>query len=165
MGREHTTQTPLLPRTPTFSPLYDMATSEEEVKECFKVFDTDNDSKIAISEIGLVIRALGKAPLQKDIEAEAGGDGVVDFAQFMNFYRRKFRRPQDLEKEMREAFRALDATGNGIISSADLRMLLGSLGEPLDSEDVESLLRAVSVDAEGNLSYEQLVDMLAGLAK
>lgn len=41
------------------SPLYDMATSEEEVKECFKVFDTDNDSKIAISEIGLVIRALG----------------------------------------------------------------------------------------------------------
>jgi hypothetical protein len=36
-----------------------MATSEEEVKECFKVFDTDNDSKIAISEIGLVIRALG----------------------------------------------------------------------------------------------------------
>ena len=30
---------------------------------------------------------------------------------------------------------------------------------------VESLLRAVSVDAEGNLSYEQLVDMLAGLAK
>jgi Ca2+-binding EF-hand superfamily protein len=91
-----------------------MATSEEEVKECFKVFDTDNDSKIAISEIGLVIRALGKAPLQKEIEAieaEAGGDGVVDFAQFMNFYRRKFRRPQDLEKEMREAFRALDATG------------------------------------------------------
>lgn len=145
-----------------------MATSEEEVKECFKVFDTDNDSKIAISEIGLVIRALGKAPLQKEIEAieaEAGGDGVVDFAQFMNFYRRKFRRPQDLEKEMREAFRALDATGNGIISSADLRMLLGSLGEPLDSEDVESLLRAVSVDAEGNLSYEQLVDMLSGLAK
>lgn len=56
----------------------------------------------------------GKAPLQKEIEAieaEAGGDGVVDFAQFMNFYRRKFRRPQDLEKEMREAFRALDATG------------------------------------------------------
>ncbi|ELR21771.1 EF hand domain containing protein [Acanthamoeba castellanii str. Neff] len=145
-----------------------MATSEEEVKECFKVFDTDNDSKIAISEIGLVIRALGKAPLQKEIEAieaEAGGDGVVDFAQFMNFYRRKFRRPQDLEKEMREAFRALDATGNGIISSADLRMLLGSLGEPLESEDVESLLRAVSVDAEGNLSYEQLVDMLSGLAK
>jgi len=46
------------------------------------------------------------------IETEAGGDGVVDFTQFMNFYRRKFRRPQDLEKEMREAFRALDATGS-----------------------------------------------------
>jgi Ca2+-binding EF-hand superfamily protein len=59
-------------------------------------------------------RSPGKAPLQKEVEAietEAGGDGVVDFAQFMNFYRRKFRRPQDLEREMREAFRALDATG------------------------------------------------------
>jgi Ca2+-binding EF-hand superfamily protein len=109
----HTTKHfPLFNNNPP--PTHGLATSEEEVKECFKVFDTDNDSKIAISEIGLVIRALGKAPLQKEIEAieaEAGGDGVVDFAQFMNFYRRKFRRPQDLEKEMREAFRALYATG------------------------------------------------------
>jgi Ca2+-binding EF-hand superfamily protein len=46
------------------------------------------------------------------------------------------RRPQELEKEMRQAFRLLDETGRGTISSADLRFLLGCLGEPLRADEV-----------------------------
>ena len=34
--------------------------SENELKECFKCFDSDNDGKILVSELGTLIRALGK---------------------------------------------------------------------------------------------------------
>jgi hypothetical protein len=63
----------------------------------------------------------------------------VDFNKFKGLYRKKLRRPQELEKDMRQAFRLLDNTGTGKLSEADLRVLLGSLGEPLTSEEVRTL--------------------------
>jgi Ca2+-binding EF-hand superfamily protein len=108
----------------------------------------------------------------------------VDFNKFKGLYRKKLRRPQELEKDMRQAFRLLDNTGTGKLSEADLRVLLGSLGEPLSSEEVhtlfffdvmvvkvltwwlgcvvqiDSLLKACEVDAEGNLKYDEFVDLL-----
>lgn len=80
---------------------------------------------------------------------------------------------------MRQAFRLLDNTGTGKLSEADLRVLLGSLGEPLSSDEVscfvmgkecartdenypqiDTLLKCVEVDSEGNLKYDEFVDLL-----
>lgn len=66
----------------------------------------------------------------------------MDFNKFKGLYRKKLRRPQELEKDMRQAFRLLDNTGTGKLSEADLRVLLGSLGEPLTSEEVRTLFPA-----------------------
>lgn len=60
----------------------------------------------------------------------------MDFNKFKNLYRKKLRRPQELEKDMRQAFRLLDNSGTGRVSEADLRVILGSLGEPLSGDEV-----------------------------
>jgi len=136
--------------------------SENELKECFKTFDADNDGKILVSDLGTLIRALGKAPLQSEVEAmedEVGGE-TFDYDQFVKFYQRRMKKPIELEVDMRAAFKALDAMGSGTITTAELGVLLGTLGEPLSGEDIESLSRVVNVDAEGTLSYEELVDLL-----
>ncbi|KAL6058302.1 Calmodulin [Balamuthia mandrillaris] len=139
-----------------------MATSNDEIQEAFRCFDTDNDGKLAVAEIGTVIRALGKAPLQSEVEKmeEEAGDGPIDFQTFLKFYNRKMKKPSDLERDMRDAFKALDDSGSGTLTAAELRMLLGSLGEPISGEEVDSLLKCVPMDNEGNLSYEELVDLL-----
>ncbi|ELR13985.1 EF hand domain containing protein [Acanthamoeba castellanii str. Neff] len=158
-----------------------MATSEEEIKEAFNCFDTDHTGLIAADDIGTVIRALGKAPLERELDqiiAEAG-EGPVDFNKFKGLYRKKLRRPQELEKDMRQAFRLLDNTG-----TASSPRPTCALGEPLSSEEVhtlfffdvmvvkvltwwlgcvvqiDSLLKACEVDAEGNLKYDEFVDLL-----
>lgn len=131
--------------------------------ECFKCFDEDNDGKIPVEDLGLVIRALGKAPAESEVEAmekEVGENGSVDYNAFKNFYRRKFKRPQELEQDMRGAFQALDATGKGLISEADLRTLIGTLGEALNSEQVDALLKNSKADYDGNISYDEFVTML-----
>jgi len=46
------------------------------------------------------------------------------------------KKPFELEADMRQAFRSLDNSGNGMISETDLRVLLGTLGEPMDNTDV-----------------------------
>jgi len=81
---------------------------------------------------------LGKAPLESEVDAllETVGDGPVDFKTFKGLYSRKMKKPFELEADMRQAFRSLDNSGNGMISETDLRVLLGTLGEPMDNTDV-----------------------------
>eukprot|EP01098_Paradermamoeba_levis_P009812 TRINITY_DN4104_c0_g1_i1.p1 TRINITY_DN4104_c0_g1~~TRINITY_DN4104_c0_g1_i1.p1 ORF type:complete len:164 (-),score=65.62 TRINITY_DN4104_c0_g1_i1:30-461(-) len=140
-----------------------MAT-DEEIAECFDVFDKDKDKKITAEELGTVIRALGKCPLQSEVNAmvkEAGGDNaLIDLRQFKEFYNRKLRKPQDLERDMREAFKALDKEGNGLISEAELRQILMNLGEALEPFEVDSLLRSVDVGPDGEIKFDSFVDLL-----
>jgi len=135
---------------------------EKEIREAFKTFDTDNDNLIHVNEIGTVIRALGKAPLQKEVEEieKEAGENPISIDTFKRFYGRKFRQPAQLEADMLKAFRALDNIGNGTITEAELRVLLGTLGEALEAEEIDSLCRCIEIDKEGNLSYEELIETL-----
>jgi len=139
-----------------------MATSDKEIREAFTTFDTDNDGVIGSGEIGTIIRALGKAPLQSEVEAieKECGDKPVDLNTFKKYYERKFKLPTQLQDDMIKAFRALDNIGNGQMTEAELRVLLGTLGEALDREEIDSLCRCIEIDKEGNLSFEDLVELL-----
>ena len=39
-----------------------------DIKECFTLFDKDNDGKISCSELGLVIRSLGQNPTEAEVD-------------------------------------------------------------------------------------------------
>eukprot|EP01088_Endostelium_zonatum_P012412 TRINITY_DN26623_c0_g1_i1.p1 TRINITY_DN26623_c0_g1~~TRINITY_DN26623_c0_g1_i1.p1 ORF type:complete len:147 (-),score=50.13 TRINITY_DN26623_c0_g1_i1:54-494(-) len=139
--------------------------SDNDIKEAFAAFDTDNDGKINTYELGTIIRALGKAPLQAEVlqmEAEVGDD-QIDVATVKKYYNRKMRSPLDYEKELKQAFEALDATGGKVIAEADLRMLLGTLGEPLSSEEIDSLMRCIDFgDRQGNIDYYDFIKLVVG---
>ena len=138
--------------------------SDEEIKAAFEVFDKDKDGKITGEELGTVIRALGKCPLQSEVNQwmkEAGGESAtIDVSTFKTYFNKKMRRPEDTERDMREAFKALDKEGNGLISEAELRQILMNLGEALEPYEVDSLLRQVDVNTEGEIQYDKFVDLL-----
>jgi len=137
--------------------------TEQDIKEAFDVFDTDKDGYIFAEEIGTVIRALGKCPYQSEVKAlieEAGAGKKIDLRTFTGFYKRKFKKPNDLERDMRNAFAALDKDGNGYVLEAELRQILGTLGEALSAEEVDLLMRDVNADSEGQVKYDQFVDLL-----
>jgi len=138
--------------------------TDADIKEAFDVFDADKDGFISSEEIGTVIRALGKCPYQSEVQAileEAGGEGKkIDLKTFTGYYKRKMKKPMDLERDMRNAFSALDKDGVGSVLEAELRQILGTLGEALSSEEVDLLLRDCEVDDEGQIRYDKFVDML-----
>jgi len=91
----------------------------------------------------------------------AGGDGKkIDLRTFTGFYKRKMKKPQDLERDMRNAFSALDKDGAGYVLEAELRQILGTLGESLTSEEVDLLMRDLETDDEGQIRYDKFVDLL-----
>jgi len=137
--------------------------TEQDIKEAFDVFDTDKDGFIFAEEVGTVIRALGKCPYQSEVNEiikEIGEGKKVDLRGFQAQYRKKFRKPQDLERDMRNAFNALDKDGTGQILEAELRQILGTLGEILSSEEVDLLMRDCNADSEGAIRYDNFVDLL-----
>jgi len=137
--------------------------TEADIKEAFDVFDTDKDGFIFAEDIGTVIRALGKCPYQSEVNEivqEAGPGKKIDFKTFSTFYRRKMKKPIDMERDMRNAFIALDKDGTGTVLEAELRQILGTLGEALAPEEIDLLLRDAEADSDGQIHYDKFVDML-----
>ncbi|KAJ4762489.1 hypothetical protein LUZ62_072864 [Rhynchospora pubera] len=62
--------------------------SEDELREAFKVFDKDNNGFISASELRTVLMNLGENISDAEVdemikEADANGDGQVDYAEFV----------------------------------------------------------------------------------
>jgi len=137
--------------------------SNENIEECFNLFDAKKQGYLEKDQLGPVLRALGKNPTEKELKeilAEIGNE-KIDQNRVKTLYRtKKLRSPQDQDKEMRDAFKALDKESNGKVQEAELRQILGNLGDALTSQEVNALMREVKVDANGGIDYNDFVSML-----
>ena len=61
------------------------------------------------------------------------------------------------EEDLIGAFSVFDKDGNGTIASGELRHLLTALGNPLDHEQVDSMMKEVIPGAAGYLDYAPFV--------
>mmetsp|Transcript_26645 Transcript_26645/g.37508 ORF Transcript_26645/g.37508 Transcript_26645/m.37508 type:complete len:152 (-) Transcript_26645:82-537(-) len=139
-----------------------MATPEQ-IEECFNIFDAKKQGFLEPDQLGTVLRALGKNPTQKELKEildEIGKD-KIDVNKVKSIYRtKKLASPFDQDKPMRDAFKALDKEGNGKILEAELRQILGHLGDSLTNQEVNAVMREVKVDANGYVDYNEFVSML-----
>lgn len=136
--------------------------SNEEIEDVFKVFS--KSGKMTASMIGTLVRALGKNPLQKEVDewiaALGGPDASIDVGAVKKYYAQKLPKPRDQERDMREAFKVLDIQGKGFINEAELRQIMCTLGEPLTNEEFNLLMTKCEKDDDGTIMYDNFVDML-----
>ncbi|XP_050429965.1 myosin-2 essential light chain-like isoform X2 [Adelges cooleyi] len=134
-----------------------------EMQEAFQLFDIRGDNKIHISQIGNALRALGQNPTESDVNKftqQHKADERITFEVFLPIYQAISKnRSSNTADDFNEGLRHFDKDGNGYISSAELRHLLTSLGEKLTDDEVEQLL-AGQEDSQGNVSYEEFVNMV-----
>ncbi|KAG5558429.1 hypothetical protein RHGRI_008384 [Rhododendron griersonianum] len=136
--------------------------SDEQVssmKEAFTLFDTDNDGKIAPSELGILMRSLGGNPTQaqlKSIVAEEKLAAPFDFPRFLDLMS-KHLKPEPFDRQLRDAFKVLDKDGTGFVVVADLRHILTSIGEKLDPAEFDEWIREVDVGSDGKIRYEDFI--------
>jgi len=140
-----------------------MSATNEQIEECFTLFDAKKQGYLEKDQLGTVLRALGKNPTEKELKeilAEVGNN-KIDLNQVKTIYKtKKLKTPYDQDKEMRDAFKALDKENNGQIQEAELRQILGNLGDALTTQEVNALMREVKVDANGGIDYNSFVNMI-----
>ncbi|MQM01679.1 hypothetical protein Taro_034428 [Colocasia esculenta] len=136
--------------------------SDEQVaamREAFLLFDTDGDGRIAVSELGILMRSLGGNPTQaqlKEIVAQEHLTGPFDFPRFLELTL-KHLKPEPFDRQLRDAFRVLDKEGSGLVAVSDLRHILTSIGEKLEPAEFDEWIREVDVGADGNIHYEDFI--------
>ena len=103
-----------------------------ELQEAFNLFDLDGGGDIDAKELGTVMRSLGYNPTQGQIRELVNigvGDGqftarggLIDFELFSTLMRKKAA-DEDTEKELKDAFRVLDKSGQGWIDTEQMRLV------------------------------------------
>jgi len=140
-------------------------TSEEFriMRTAFDIFDKDNNNEIDREEFGTLIRAIGFNPSNREIEEmlkkfDKNRDGVIDFQEFITMAKHfEGCGKDDLEQNLRQAFRVFDRDGNGYISTEELRYVVTTFGERLTEEEAEELIAMFDKNKNGRLEYEEFV--------
>lgn len=120
------------------------------MKQAFRLFDRGDNGEITTEEIGSVLRKLGLFPTEQELQQilndiDIDGDGTFSFEEFVqlmfNMGSLTEISAEQEDRELKAAFKVFNRSGNGFISSIDLRSVLQSLGEYLtDDESKISLL-------------------------
>ncbi len=85
--------------------------------------------------------------------AVATGNGKIDFDEFLAMMGRRTA-PEDGEEEMKQAFRVLDADGNGYITPRELHRVMRNLGENLTEDEISEMVKQADLDGDGRINYE-----------
>jgi len=137
-----------------------------DLRNTFKALDTNGDGQLTIMELtaGLERAGLGKTyiNLQECIQGiDADGSGVIDYTEFLAAS--LDRKQVFTEAVLRTAFNVFDRNGDGQISQMELRDMLSNGGSDLTAgESAKSIMRAIDLDADGSISFDEFVEMMRG---
>lgn len=153
------------PDSGTREPAYD-SRKHEKLKEMFEFFDKNRDGLIDITELGTVLRAIGSNPTEVEVQAmiaeeDTTGSGTLNFDEFSQLIVREMQMgPGTDPHEIIESFKIFDHERNGFLSVDVFTDIMTTMGERLQSEQVEKMIKMCDINQDGEINYVKFVDMV-----
>ena len=131
------------------------------------MFDKDGDGTITTKELGAMMQSAGWDPAHAELQdtikaADTGGDGTLNLHEFMALMETKFAHYFEKEK-IRESFQRFDKDGSGCITASELREAMNNVGLRLSVSELDEMIRAADVNADGKIQYEEFVTEMKDL--
>jgi calmodulin len=140
--------------------------TEVELQDMMNEVDADGSGTIGFPEYVLVFIFVLLAPSSgfttHSASSVSNSLSRCCCARFLAVVARRFRPVEDSASEIKEAFKVFDRDGTGLIPVGALRHVLTSLGERLTDEELNDMIREAHVDGDGQVKYEEFVDMMIG---
>lgn len=149
----------------------------KDIQEAFAFFDRDNDGRVSMPEVANILRVLGYAPTQADLNTYTkhllptstsnssinSVDAGVDFETLETFIKSTLAPPptqSDFENKLLDAFRIFDKEGTGRIGTAELRHIVTTLGDRLSEAEADEMIAMADPDHSGYVKYGEFVEKL-----
>ncbi|KAI3982590.1 hypothetical protein MKX01_031329 [Papaver californicum] len=142
-----------------------------QLKQVFKLIDTNGDGKISSLELGEVLLCLGheKSTVTKEAEVmlkevDCNGDGYIDLNEFMNVVTgNSSSESKGADEDLKDAFLVFDSDKNGFISPKELKQVLMSLGYyKCTISECSAMIKGVDKDGDGLVNFEEFRSMMNG---
>ncbi|KAF8774302.1 Calcium-binding protein E63-1 like protein [Argiope bruennichi] len=96
-------------------------------------------------------------------ESQVNDDGLVSEEEFLRWMASQEEiggQEDDLMDDLLAAFRVFDKDGNGYITKDELKMAMDLIGEPVTEAQLDDMLKAIDIDHDGRINYEEFVKIL-----
>lgn len=144
--------------------------ASSQLKQVFKLIDTNGDGKLSSSELRQALLSLGHKKEEAAKEAEGivremdcDGDGFVDLDEFMVVMGSEEDQENGISREsvILAAFEVFDADGDGLISAEELKSVLGRLGcGKCSTRECRKMIKGVDRDGDGFVNFEEFKVMM-----
>tara|TARA_B100000795_G_scaffold266938_1_gene250925 strand:- start:761 stop:1492 length:732 start_codon:yes stop_codon:yes gene_type:complete len=146
------------------------STQKEEIKECFAMFDRDNDGYIELKEVGVLMMSLGMSPTREELQSvmkkiRPSKKGHVSLPEFLEIAKSDSRKVSSGD-EILEGFKIYDQMmsrdrNTGKISVKELRQVMTTFGEKLNGDEVDGMVKfADDCTFNGDIDYTRFVDKM-----
>ena len=84
------------------------------------------------------------------------GSGELEFAEFIQLAAQFLveEDAEEMQNELKEAFRLYDKEGNGYITTATLREILHELDDKLTPDDLDGIIAEIDEDGSGTIDFD-----------
>ena len=136
----------------------------EEIREAFKLFDTDDSGTIDSDELKVAMRAMGFEPKREEVrrmisESDRDGSGTIPFETFQNVMTTKMH-ARDPKEEAIKAFRLFDDDETGTVSLKNLRRVAKELGENMTDDELQEVIDFCDKDGRGEILLDDFCTVL-----
>jgi len=135
-----------------------------ELRAVFKQFDRNCDGHVSVSEMGQVLREIGKNPSDKQLKEimrnmDRDGSGQIEFNEFVEAMAHVLLETLT-DDEIRDAFRGFDKDGSGKINAKELKQAAHQMGLKLTDAELNEMIHMADSDGDGQVSYEEFLRMM-----
>merc|ERR1711997_411511 len=143
-----------------------------EFKAAFDIFVEDSeDGTITTLELGKVFRMLGQNPTEQELqemvdEVDEDGSGTIDFDEFTQMMAKQLAQealeniPERPEKELAEAFRIFDTTGDGYLDLTEISAALAKGKEKFEDWEIKAFIAEADKNDDGQMDYEEWIEIM-----
>lgn len=136
-----------------------------QIREVFLSFDFDEDGFLCPLDIRSALTKYGYSAKKDTIHHLLGEydhemEGAIDFKAFVAMCAKNHEQEQVSKNEIRNLYLKYDKNKKGYFDINDLKKVSKELGENVDDETLEEMIRSIDSNMDGNVTFEDFYNAM-----
>lgn len=136
----------------------------QDIKDMFRIFDSDNDGKISASEVGNLMKALGRDITKEEVEKlikeiDQNETDTIEETELIKYLLTNYRFDDDYLDEVNSAFKFFDLNNDGKITLVEFKNILLNFGGEFTETEVELMFGELDTLGNGFIKYAEFIEL------